>query len=232
MKFEPSYFYIGIIDLFAILLPGAIASLVFYHFYPEAIDNFLKTGEGISFYSTLLFLFSAYLFGHIISQLSSYLDTYFYDILKNMDKKRAQNNIAYNKDIEAGEITGNLKKISSWFLCLSAVKTIRETNSTNHQNRDLINNFQWSEFTLLQTFPAAASKIERYTADSKFFRGLFVILLALVVVFGVQTNWNMALACLALALFSLLRYITKREKATQTAYKFIVFLAKMDSKKK
>jgi hypothetical protein len=43
--FKPSTFYISLIDLFAILLPGAIAALVIYHFNRLAIDGFLDVGK-------------------------------------------------------------------------------------------------------------------------------------------------------------------------------------------
>ena len=80
MNFKPSTFYISIIDIFAILLPGSIASLIIYHFNQTAINAYIDVGpENTMFFTSFVLLFSSYLFGHIISQVSAYMDVWIYD---------------------------------------------------------------------------------------------------------------------------------------------------------
>ena len=198
--FKPSTFYISLIDLFAILLPGAIAALVIYHFNRLAIDGFLDVGkDNTAFYSSFVLLFSAYLFGHIISQVSAYLDDYVYDRLKDKvykDQKR-----------------------------VNKVKEIRENRYGNKMTPVYVNTFNWSVFKLQKEYPEAADEVERYMADSKFFRSLFVIMMVLGCVFLFQSGIGLTvkLACFALAAFSMVRYFKKRRKSTETAYQYIIF---------
>ena len=136
MKFQPSNFYVGVIDLFAILLPGLISSLVIYHFYRLPIDNFLNFERESTNYGLIVLLFLAYFFGHIVSQLSFYLDKLFnklkYKIYKQ-DKREA-------------------------------VKVIRWELYHNNLENDPINTFKWSVFKLQHEHLIAAAEIERYTA--------------------------------------------------------------------
>jgi hypothetical protein len=206
--FKPSTFYISLIDLFAILLPGAIAALVIYHFNRLAIDGFLDVGkDNTAFYSSFVLLFSAYLFGHIISQVSAYLDDYVYDRLKDKvykDQKR-----------------------------VNKVKEIRENRYGNKMTPAYVNTFNWSVFKLQKEYPEAADEVERYMADSKFFRSLFVIMMVLGCVFLFQSGIGLTvkLSCFALAAFSMVRYFKKRRKSTETAYQYIIFSEELNTPK-
>ncbi|KAA3637482.1 MAG: hypothetical protein DWQ02_06695 [Bacteroidetes bacterium] len=205
MNFKPNNFYIGIIDLFAIILPGAIATLVIYPFWQKEIDLFLESSGNKDFYSAFRLILSSYLLVHIISQISSYLDRSVYDRLKN---NRFKNDSRLN-----------------------AVKEIRKASYNHNLKNSLLNTFSWANFKLIKELPLAAEEIERYTADSKFFRGLFVILFLLIFVFAQKGNWGMSVVCFLLAAFSMVRYFRKRRKATETAYKYVIFLEKLNKKK-
>lgn len=199
MNFKPSNFYIGIIDLFAILLPGAIATLAIFHFTRFDLAGWLRIpATNSDLYIFLLFLLSAYLLGHIISQLSAYLDSWLYDPLKNhvyRDQKR-----------------------------LNLVKAIRNKYHPVEEAEAYVNNFEWAQARLLKELPAAVDEIERYTADSKFFRGLILIFLVLAALFAYQNNLILATGCVLIMLFAGIRYFGKRRKATETAYKYVIFL--------
>ena len=196
---KPSDFYIGTIDLFAILLPGAIATLLFYYASGLKMDTLLYTPERYSdFYNALLFLLSAYLLGHIISQFSSYIDEWIY----NRYKSRIYNNQSR----------------------LNLVKQIRSNYHSVEKGEKYINNFEWSRARLLKEFPEAITEIERYMADSKFFRGLILILLVLAGVLIMKAYYAMATASALVAVFSLIRYIQKKRKATETVYKYVIYL--------
>lgn len=208
MKFSPSNFYISLVDLFAILLPGAIASLVIYHFYQTIIEDFLNIGDdNKAFLSGFAFLFSSYLFGHIISQISAYLDEWVYDRFKDMVFKDHK--------------------------CVEKVIKIRENLYGNEIDPVYVNTYKWSVFKLQREYPEAAAEIERYMADSKFFRSLFVIMLVLGLIFFqmCEVNKNIALASFCLAIFSMIRYFKKRRKSTETAYQYIIFTEELNFKK-
>jgi hypothetical protein len=206
--FKPSTFYISLIDLFAILLPGAIAALVIYHFNRSAIDSFLDVGkDNTAFFSGFVLLFSAYLFGHIISQVSAYLDDFVYDPLKDKvykDQKR-----------------------------VTKVKEIRENRYGNEMTPVFVNTYKWSVFKLQKEYPEAAVEVERYMADSKFFRSLFVIMMALCFVFLFRSGIvsTATITCFALAGFSMVRYFDKRRKSTETAYQYIIFSEELNTPK-
>lgn len=165
MNFKPSNLYISLIDLFAILLPGAISSLAIYHFYKIAIDGFLIEGNNNKeFFNGFVLLFASYLFGHIISQVSAYLDEWVYDRFK--------------------------EKVFKDHKCVEKVMEIRKTRYGNEMNPVYVNTYKWSVFKLQKEYPDASAEVERYMADSKFFRGLFVILLVLGFVFSFQSGMS------------------------------------------
>jgi hypothetical protein len=152
-------------------------------------------------------LFSAYLFGHIISQVSAYLDDYVYDRLKDKVYKDQK--------------------------CVNKVKEIRENRYGNKMTPVYVSTFNWSVFKLQKEYPEAADEVERYMADSKFFRSLFVIMMVLGCVFLFQPGIGLTvkLACFALAAFSMVRYFKKRRKSTETAYKYIIFSEELNTPK-
>src|SRR5437660_5379215 len=78
MNFEPQKFFIGLMDFFSILLPGAMLTyLLMGEVGPVVLGSaqFEKlTGAG----GWVAFLISSYLFGHLIFLVGSWLDE-FYD---------------------------------------------------------------------------------------------------------------------------------------------------------
>ena len=83
---------------------------------------------------------------------------------------------------------------------------------------------------LQKELPEVVQEAERYTADSKFFRGLFLILIALTFVLLYNKSFGLSSICFFIGIFSLIRYFHKRQKAVNTLYKGIVFLEKLDNK--
>lgn len=206
MNFKPSNFYIGIIDLFAILLPGAIVSLIIYYMDWLGIKSWLIfPKDNNAFYTVFLFLLSAYLIGHIVSQLSSYLDKWVYG---KMNGKWVYHKEKHRQNLES------VKKIRR--------EIYKDRSGTNH-----LNNFEWSKNKLLLELPPVIDEIDRYLADSKFFRSLILIFPLLAGVLWYQKQSLFGWICIALMAFSAVRYFHKKRKATETAYKGVVFLEKL-----
>jgi hypothetical protein len=77
MNFEPEKFFIGLMDFFSIVVPGALLTyLLMGEVGPVVLwDRFSKLA-GAEVWSA--FLFASYLFGHLVFLLGSWLDE-FYD---------------------------------------------------------------------------------------------------------------------------------------------------------
>src|SRR3954454_7829150 len=77
MSFEPQKFFIGLMDFFSILLPGALLTcLLMDEVGPVVLGNrFYKLTDAEAWAA---FLFASYLFGHLVFLLGAWLDE-FYD---------------------------------------------------------------------------------------------------------------------------------------------------------
>jgi hypothetical protein len=88
VKFEPGTFFVGIIDFFAVLVPGAV---VVYLLSPEAehlVSTFVfprRMGENEGL---MLFAFASYVFGHFIFLMGSLLDPLLYDKIRDATAER------------------------------------------------------------------------------------------------------------------------------------------------
>jgi hypothetical protein len=83
MKFEPQTFFIGIIDLFSVLLPGALATALLRHVEKNESLSKIFTPFTDSNARWATFLFASYLLGHFIFLLGSILDELIYDKLRS-----------------------------------------------------------------------------------------------------------------------------------------------------
>jgi hypothetical protein len=73
MNFEPQKFFIGLMDFFSILLPGALLTyLVMGKVGPVVLGARYSELAGAEAWAA--FLFASYLFGHLVFLLGSWLD--------------------------------------------------------------------------------------------------------------------------------------------------------------
>lgn len=181
--------------------------MVIYHFFHANIDDFMNTSEnGQAFLPGFSLLFSSYLIGHIISQISAYLDEWVYDPLKEIVYKDHKH--------------------------IDKILEIRKEHYQNELNPVYVNGYKWSLYKLQKEYPEAIVEIDRYMADSKFFRSLFVVQFFLVVIFLFLPEIDIWLESILVLLtaFSMIRYFKKRRKATQTAYQYIIFSEELNHK--
>lgn len=80
MNFEPQKFFIGLMDFFSILLPGALLTYLLMGNVGLLVlgDRYSKLAGAEAW---AVFLFASYLFGHLVFLLGSWLDE-FYDVLR------------------------------------------------------------------------------------------------------------------------------------------------------
>jgi hypothetical protein len=192
---KPNDFFVGIIDLFAILLPGGVLTFALMAAYQPFFDEVVSLSGAQGW---VAFLFGSYLLGHIIFMLGARLD-YLYD------SQRKKNNPYTNE---------------SAYQCASNIKN----NLLRKEEIDSVNTYHWSISFLTTHYPEAMVEINRLVADSKFFRSLVVILpVVSFILFTSEHYWH-AIIFIALIVPCYLRYYGRRLKSTTRAYQYIVML--------
>ena len=159
MAVKPSDFFVGVIDFFAVILPGAIIVAIGYPHIPSFLlgeHGIVRAIEGDTV-QWIVFAVSAYLAGHFLFLIGSVLDSTLYDPMRLVS------------------------------VPLDGDKAFRSAKAVRDEMLDGadagVNPFQWARAVLRLRAPAALVEIERFEADSKFFRSLCVALFVLLLVF-------------------------------------------------
>jgi hypothetical protein len=251
MKFEPETFFIGVIDFFSVMLPGAVMT---YLLKDKALCELNRAGfpeiQGEAA-GWAMFLFCSYLMGHFIFLIGSKLDDWVYQRVRDANKtseptsaskKRWAFTIWLNKKAFIIWLNKKLCAFTIWLnkklfskapdLAVDKVGAIKERylpdeDLPNVGKQPVVNAFQWAKAKLAIGSPGALVEVQRLEADSKFFRSFVVVLFVLLVwtsLIAVQgrISWWIVFACLAFLVLSLWRYIERRFKATQQAYWYVL----------
>lgn len=201
MFVKPNEFYIGVLDFFAIILPGAVATAILYPILQPWLEGPLEVELSTMEARTAAFLVGSYFVGHLIFLVGSWIDP-----LYNVVRKRCH---PYNNE--------------SAFKCAEQVRD--SIIGTNEQAA--LNVFQWSRSVLLATCPAAAEDVHRLEADSKFFRSVMVVLLIATIAFFVRRQWVSGAVSLVFVVACFCRYYERRLKSTTQAYLHILTLNRL-----
>ena len=241
MSFEPEKFFVGVIDFFAILLPGALLTYVWKHQIAGAV---LKE-ESFQFQKAedwMVFLFLAYLSGHIIFLLGSLLDE-LYDWLRKGTSAGQSARLAKGQNFSHRKkraLAGLMFRRNPDEAVTQAVR-IKSRALATLSAQDSVNAYQWCKARLSKEHPPGMVAVQRLEADSKFFRSFAVVLIAsalaqvgsaLISLYRHQSPQKALLlsaAGLGVLLLVLWRYIDQRFKATQQAYWFVIALESMKS---
>ena len=232
MNFEPQKFFIGLLDFFSILLPGALLTYLFMDKVGPVVlgDRYAKLADE---YALAAFLFASYLFGHLIFLLGSWLDE-FYDWAR-----RYTLNAQIILLARRGRPLPWPARAMIWLvfkresnLAVDRAGRIKRHALAPLKASDAVNTFQWSKALLNTESPASLAVVQRFEADSKFFRCFAVVLLILLCSWPWHRYWPLAgiPVVLALLLLALWRYAEQRHKATNQAYWSIITLAAKDGK--
>ena len=202
MDYKPSDLLIGIVDFFAILLPGALLSLLCLdvahtHIFNGSVLPEIK-GDAQGW---LAFLFSSYLVGHFIFLLGSHLDSIYDSTYRKYKVRRGHKILDFV--IEAKE------------------------RQLGEGNENMVNAYKWARTYVQLRSPEAGAEISRLEADSKFFRSLIIVLLIVCIVLLFKSFWIQAAFCFLLVLISFWRYFEQRWKFTILAYQYFVALLKL-----
>jgi ADP-ribose pyrophosphatase YjhB (NUDIX family) len=234
MGFEPQKFFIGVIDFFSVLLPGAVLTF----FLKGPLWQLLGYKPGSD--EVVIFLIVSYLLGHFIFLIgAAALDERVYDPVKAATFAEQVANVAGGKDLSP-----------SWARLLAKIFVKKNTAQPVRQAIKIkeyylgplnasasVNAFQWAKAQLTLDHPEALASVQRFEADSKFFRSLFVVLC---IVFPVNL-WThrhaqaapvllllqaflILLTFLVLLALAFWRYFDQRIKATNQAYWYVIAL--------
>ena len=234
MTFEPQKLFIGLIDFFSILLPGALLTYLLRQADPAlffGLSTYLnKQGtEG-----ALVFLFSCYVLGHFLFLVGSLLDDWLYDPIRTRTEEKQIENLLRGRKRSPAVVRWLAARLfkSSPNRALNCVVAIKDGYLKRIDAPGAINAFQWCKLRLLNENPEALLLINRFEANSKFFRS-FIPVLGLIAFsslgrvlfadrapgspFRIGDELSTAIAVLFLVLATW-RYMEQRFKATQHAY--------------
>lgn len=198
---KPSEFYVGVLDFFAILLPGAIATAILAPRIGHLVLGPLVAVPASEAGKWAAFLTCSYFLGHLIFLVGSYIDRF------------------YNTLRERLNPYGN----ESAYQCATRIRD----SMIEDAERKTLNTFQWARSVLITKSPAAAEDVHRLEADSKFFRSLLVVCALGSIVFFASGRISESVVALALVPPCFARYYERRLKSTTQAYIHIVTMHRL-----
>jgi len=225
MDFEPQKFFVGLIDFFSILLPGALLTFLLKGEIQQTTWVAQRLPELNGAKGWAAFVVVSYVLGHLAFLLGSWLDE-FYDVLR----RRTQN-------AQIKQLVRRHKSFFWWTRILVWLVFKRETDAVHRAGKikelylsplhakKAINNFQWCKALLTVESPDSLATVQRFEADSKFFRCFVIVLLVLVGLALSKHHWTWAIASAVLLPLTLWRYMDQRYKATNHAYWAVITLA-------
>ena len=225
MNFDPQKFAIGVIDLFSVLLPGAV---FIYLTKDTSLALMIRGWTQASTESWIVFAFAAYLAGHLIFLLGAEVDDILYDPLRNATYLQQVSRLATTDKRLAPRWVRRLAK--GWLFgrdpdaALTRAIRLKEVALAPLSASQAINAFQWCKARLSKENPSGFAMVQRFEADSKFFRSFAVALMILAFVYAFRCDFAAAAFCAALVFPVLWRYVDQRFKATQQAYWLVITL--------
>jgi 8-oxo-dGTP pyrophosphatase MutT (NUDIX family) len=224
MNFEPKNFFIGIMDLFSILLPGALLTFLIGNKAWVCLfgcQHPIPKGNA----GWIVFVFASYLLGHLVFLVSAWLDE-FYDWTRNATLDKQIRQLAWHDRLMPW-----WKRLPLW-LVFKRERNIAVDRAGRIKRHYLgkigcssaVNNFQWSKARLAIDHPESLVTVQRFEADSKFFRSLTVVLLFLIFWYSAQQRFWVAVGSGLISLLAFWRYMEQRHKATNQAYWSVITL--------
>ncbi|MFT3734369.1 MAG: hypothetical protein QM776_05010 [Rhodocyclaceae bacterium] len=203
---KPSDFYVGVLEFFAILLPGAIATAILAQPLSPLILGKIIAAPTSEAAGWGIFLVFAWFAGHLIFLAGAGIDR-----LYNAVRQRFH---PYDQGCA--------------FDCALSLRN----SLIDESEQRALNTFQWSRSVLIATCPAAADDVHRLEADSKFFRSLMVVCLISAITFAAGRNFTEAAVALVLIAPCFARYYERRLKSITQAYLHVITLHRLGLLKK
>lgn len=169
MNFEPQKFFIGLIDFFSIILPGAVLIYLANDNWPGQL---LSLSESESW---VVFLVAAYLVGQCLDTLGAFiLDAWFYQIMNwrqpafsRLAEGKEKSELGYKKYLPTIGLHFN-------FEILRQARRLMESYLDLNRLSSAFSTFQWARARLIASPSDVLSEFHRLEAMSKFFRSLTI----------------------------------------------------------
>lgn len=197
-------FNLGLLDLLTILLPGGLMVGLAWKAGLISEWQFFENPNLPEWVIGAAFAASAYVIGHFVYLVSSYLDDLVFAKIKE---------IWWPKNSLFTQANG-----------------IRSQKIQQVSTKDF-NNFKYALGYLLQHSGALYFVVERLMAESKFFRSFCVVLFLAAGSAFYLGNWQEGLVELVFMGFSMVRYLSQRAKSIDVAYQYLILLHEDDLEK-
>lgn len=227
MNFEPQKFFISLMDFFSILLPGALLTYLLMDEVGPVVLRCERYQDLTDAKGVAAFLVASYLVGHLVFLVGSWLDLP-YDWLRHRSLNKQIIRLA-----DRGTLSPWFVRTLSWMVfkqeqdfAVACAGKIKAQALTPLQAQDAINTFQWSKALLAKEYPDSLATVQRFEADSKFFRCFVIVLMVLAVAwpFDDTQRLNGTGILFGLLMLALWRYMEQRYKATNQAYWSVITL--------
>jgi hypothetical protein len=196
---KPGDFLLGVLDFFAILLPGSMATWLVLQYIPRPVlrDALMFGVEGQPTPDTWVLgaalLFSAYTLGHFVFMLGSHLDA-------GYDRWRERTKPKYRDTT------------------FEAAKNLHDALYADLTGGDLTT-LKWARVFIQVKAQNARVEIDRLEADQKFFRSLIVLSPTFAAHFLLGKGAPLAgLAAIAMGVLAYHRYLDQRWKMSELIY--------------
>jgi mannose-6-phosphate isomerase-like protein (cupin superfamily) len=225
MSYKPSDFFIGVIDFFAVLLPGALLTFFLQAHWCQAFFGAGKVLPELhtSTEKVLVFIVVTYILGNITFLLASLvMDRYIYD--------RFLRKIFVKKTADLPFLTATAIK-EKYLQSHSLLNNLLMQNKLSEKNKkwlealtrkEVVNTYKWIKHFILIKQPEALIEIKKLEADSKFFRCLVIVFIFMAIVSFAYLQIVIGFFFLLFSLLSVYRFGDLRFKSTQCAYEFLV----------
>lgn len=193
---KPGDFLLGVLDFFAVLLPGSLIVWLATQYVPaDSLRRALSPGfdEPDSIVLATALLLSSYLFGHLVFMAGAKLD-----ILYDGWRRRT-------KRLDTDKA----------FLAARELQVALTRNMVGGEFSTL----KWAKTYVQVKAPGARVEIDRLEASSKFFRSLVVVSTAFAAHFLLRDQSPaMGVATIVIGILSYRRYVEERWKMTELSY--------------
>lgn len=197
---KPADFLIGLLEFFAVLLPGTIATWLVVQYLPVQAQNaFVSWAREPTTLQWVLSALTSYGLGQFVFMGGSKLDSTVYDPWRKRTKSGP------------GDVT------------YKAADALRK-KLTTQLSGGRFSTFKWARAYVGIHSPEARLEIERTEANSKLFRSLVVIAAVLVLHFLLEGSITYGIAAAVVCWLSLARYCEARWNAMELTYATAVII--------
>lgn len=230
MSTKPSDIFLGVIDLFAVLLPGFLLAVLLSDHRTVLLDGFGISEPSGTPWLVISYAVASYVLGHLMRALGEPLDRALYDrfyvpAFKRPTTTGSRRDKAKHVLETAGSALRNTKpELEAEDALLARVKELAGVQDVQGVRR---NTFGWAEEYVRIRSHASFQAVERLIADSKFFRSLLILSIAAIPIAAVNgaVSLRLVIVVVLIGLLAASQYLRLRWKATNLLYQSFVMLA-------